>query len=131
MNIGLIAHDTKKELMINFCIAYKNILSGHNLFATGSTGQLLRDNVELDVYMFLPGHLGGGRQMCSQVECNQMDAVIYLRDPVHVVGNEIDAEKLFRACDLNNIPLATNLASAELLVLAIGRGDLDWRNAYK
>ena len=131
MNIGLIAHDTKKELMINFCIAYRNILSKHQLFATGSTGQLLREIVELDVYCFLPGHLGGGRQMCSQIECNQMDAVIYLRDPVNILGNEIDTKKLFQVCDLNNIPLATNLASAELLVMAISRGDLDWREAYK
>jgi len=65
VNIGLVAHDSKKELMVNFCIAYKNMLARHTLFATGTTGQQIIDNVDLDVYKFLPGHLGGDRQMCA------------------------------------------------------------------
>ena len=131
MNIGLIAHDSKKELMVNFCIAYKNILIKHNLYATGTTGQQIEDNVDLKVYTFLPGHLGGDRQMCAQIECNQIDALIFLRNPAHPSERDVDFERLVQLCDLNNIPVATNLATAELLVIAIDRGDLDWRNLYK
>ena len=131
MNIGLVAHDSKKELMVNFCIAYKNILAKHNLFATGTTGQQIEDNVDLDVYTFLPGHLGGDRQMCAQIECNQMDALIFLRNPVHPSDRDVEFNRLVQLCDANNIPVATNLASAEILIIAIDRGDLNWRELYK
>ncbi|MBQ9814392.1 MAG: methylglyoxal synthase [Lachnospiraceae bacterium] len=131
MNIGLVAHDSKKELMQNFCIAYKNILAKHELFATGTTGKLIEDATDLSIHKLLPGHLGGGRQMSVQIECNQIDAVIYLRDPVKPSGHEMDYARVYQLCDINNIPLATNLATAEILIMAINRGDLDWRNAYK
>ena len=131
MNIGLIAHDSKKELMENFCIAYKNILKKHNLFATGTTGKHIIDQTGLDVSCFLPGHLGGDSQLCAQVECNQMDAVIYLKDPYERLLGETDFTKLVQLCDAMNIPIATNLATAEILIIAIDRGDLDWRNLYK
>lgn len=131
MNIGLIAHDSKKELMQNFCIAYKGILAKHNLFATGTTGRLIEDVTNLVIHKFLPGHLGGGRQMSAQIECNQIDAVIFLRDPVKQRQNELDYARVYDLCDMHNIPLATNVASAEILIMAIERGDLDWRNAYK
>ena len=131
MNIGLIAHDSKKELMQNFCIAYKRILARHDLFATGTTGVLIEDVTNLTVHKYLAGHLGGGRQMSAQIECNEIDAVIFLRDPVKQKVNELDYTRVCDLCDLHNIPLATNLASAELLIMAIDRGDLDWRNAYK
>ena len=131
MNIGLIAHDSKKELLINFCIAYKNILSKHNLFATGTTGRRVRDDAELEVYRFLPGNLGGDRQMCAQIECNQIDAMIFLRNPQKPSATDSDFSRIVQLCDENNIPVATNLATAELLIMAIERGDLEWRNIYK
>ena len=131
MNIGLVAHDSKKELMQNFCIAYKNILGKHELFATGSTGKLIEDATNLNIHKLLPGHLGGGRQMSVQIECNQIDAMIYLRDPVKPNSHEMDYTRVYQLCDINNIPLATNVATAEILIMAINRGDLNWRNAYK
>lgn len=131
MNIGLIAHNSKKELMQNFCIAYKGILSKHELFATGTTGELVEDATGLNVHKFLAGHLGGGRQMSAQIECNEIDAVIFLRDPVKQKTNELDYTRVYDLCDIHNIPLATNLATAELLIMSIARGDLDWRSAYK
>ncbi|MGI6071969.1 MAG: methylglyoxal synthase [Lachnospiraceae bacterium] len=130
MNIGLIAHNSKKELMINFCIAYKSILTKHTLYATGTTGHQLRDIVGLNVYCFLPGHLGGDRQMGAQIECNQIDAMIFLRDPLRQAEKDADFSLIIRLCDSNNIPVATNLASAELLIIAVNRGDLEWRNLY-
>ncbi len=131
LNIGLVAHDSKKELMQNFCIAYKRILAKHELFATGTTGGLIEDATGLPVHKFLAGHLGGGRQMSAQIECNQIDAVIFLRDAVHKSKSELDYTRVYDLCDIHNIPLATNLASAEILIISIDRGDLDWRNAYK
>ena len=131
MNIGLMANDTKKELIINFCIAYKNILSRHNLYATGTTGQMLEDGVGLKIVKFLPGHLGGGRQMGAQIELNQIDAVIFLRDSHGSADDQADFMRIAMACDMNNIPIATNLAMAEILILGIDRGNLDWRNLYK
>ena len=116
MNVGLIAHDSKKKLMQNFCIAYKGILSKHNLYATGTTGKLIEEVTNLNIHKFLPGHLGGEQQMGAQIENNDMDLVIFLRDPL---------------CDIHNVPLATNLATAELLVKALDRGDLEWREMYK
>ena len=98
MNIGLIAHDAKKKLMQNFCIA---------------------------------GHLGGEQQLGSQIENNDIDMVIFLRDPLHPKNHEPDINNIFTLCDTHNIPLATNLATAELLILALDRGDLDWREFYK
>ena len=131
MNIGLVAHDSKKELMVNFCIAYKNILSRHDLCATGTTGQQIEDNVDLNVYKFLPGYLGGDSQMAAQIECNQLDALIFLRDPLTPSARDVGFDMLVQLCDENNIPVATNVATAELLIIAIDRGDLDWRNLYK
>jgi len=117
--------------MQNFCIAYKNILSRHELFATGSTGMAIEDVVNLHVNKFLSGDLGGEHQMASMVEANEIDAVFFFREPGSVQGFDTSFTKVYQACDTHNIPLATNLATAELLVLAIDNGDLDWRNAYK
>ncbi|MBQ9030334.1 MAG: methylglyoxal synthase [Parasporobacterium sp.] len=131
MNIGLISHDSKKELMQNFCIAYKNILSKHNLFATGNTGRLIEDVTNLNLRKFIPGQLGGSRQMCAQIEVNEIDAVIFLRDPLDEGEGNQDYLQINRLCDLNSIPIATNIAAAEILILAIDRGDLNWRNLYR
>ena len=104
MNIGLIAHDGKKKLMQNFCIAYRGILNKHELFATATTGRLIEEVTNLTIHKYLAGPLGGEQQMASQIEHNLIDM---------------------------DIPLATNLATAELLVKALERGDLEWREMYR
>ena len=131
MNIGLMAHDSKKELMQNFCIAYKGILSRHSLYATGNTGMMIEDVTNLSIHKLLPGQLGGGRQMGIQIECNEMDAVIFFRDPSLTQNDDADYDRINCLCDLSNIPVATNIATAEILILAIDRGDLSWRDLYK
>lgn len=131
MNIGLIAHDAKKKLMQNFCIAYRGILNKHELYATGTTGRLIEEVTNLTVHKYIAGHLGGEQQLGSQIENNDIDMVIFLRDPLHPKNQEPDINNIFTLCDTHNIPLATNLATAELLILALDRGDLDWREFYK
>ncbi len=125
MNIGLIAHDAKKKLMQNFCIAYRGILSKNELYATGTTGRLIEEVTNLNVHKYIAGHLGGEQQLGSQIENNDIDMVIFLRDPLHPKAHEPDIN------NMHNIPLATNLATAELLIKALDRGDLDWREFYK
>lgn len=131
MNIGMIAHDAKKKLMQNLCIAYRGILSKHTLYATGTTGRLIEEVTNLTVHKYLAGHLGGTQQMGTQIEHNQIDMVIFLRDPLSPKSHEPDFNNIFQLCDKYNIPLATNLATAELLIKALERGDLDWRELYK
>ena len=131
MNIALIAHDAKKKLMQNFCIAYRGILSKHELYATGTTGRLIEEVANLNVHKYLAGALGGAQQMCAQIENNELDLIIFLREPVSPRSHEPDVNNVVRLCDMHNIPLATNLATAELLVRALDRGDLDWREMYK
>ena len=131
MNIGLIAHDSKKILMQNFCIAYRGILSKHELYATGTTGRLVEEVTNLNVHKYLAGHLGGQQQLAAQIEHNEMDMMIYLRDPLTPKSHEPDVNDVVRLCDIYNIPLATNLATAELLVKALDRGDLEWREIYR
>ena len=131
MNVGMIAHDAKKKLMQNFCIAYRGILSKHNLYATGTTGRLIEEVTNLSVHKYLAGHLGGEQQLGSQIEHNQMDIMIFLRDPLTAKSHEPDFNNIFQLCDKHNIPLATNLATAELLIKALERGDLDWRDLFK
>jgi len=131
MNIALIAHDNKKKLMENLCIAYRHILTKHTLFATGTTGRLVEEAANLTVHKYLAGHLGGEQQLGSQVANNDIDMVIFLRDPVSPKNYEPNINSILRLCDLHNIPLASNLATAEILLLALDRGDLDWRNVVK
>ncbi len=131
MNIALIAHDAKKKLMQNFCIAYRGTLSKHEIYATGTTGRLIEEVTNLTIHKFLAGHLGGEQQVGVQIEHNQIDMVIFLRDPLNPKSHEVDANNLLRLCDMHNIPTATNLASAELLIKCLERGDLEWREVYK
>ena len=128
MNVGLIAHDSKNKLMQNFCIAYPGILSKHELYATGTTGLLIEEVTNLRIHKFLPGETGGARQLASQIEQGNLDMVIFLRDPLHVKAQEPEVNSIVRLCDSYNIPIATNLATAELLIKALERGDLEWRN---
>ena len=131
MNIALLAHDNRKKLMQNFCIAYRGILSKNNLYATGTTGRLIEEVTNLSIHKFLAGHLGGEQQIGAQIETNSIDLVIFLRDPLSPKSHEADPNNIFRLCDIHNIPLATNLASAELLIKSLDRGDLEWREMYK
>ena len=127
MNIALIAHDKKKEDMINFAVAYKDILKKHHLCATGTTGKLIADETGLDIHRFLSGPLGGDQQIGARVAYNKIDLVIFLRDPLTAQPHEPDISALLRLCDVHNIPLATNLASGEALLMASEQGFLDWR----
>ena len=131
MNIGLVAHDAKKILMQNFCIAYRGILSKNTLYATDTTGRLIEEVTNLNVHRYLAGHLGGIQQMAAQIENNGIDLMIFLRDPMKPKKFEPDIKDIFRLCDTHNIPLATNLATAELLIKSLDRGDLEWREMYK
>ena len=131
MNVGLVAHDSKKKLMQNFCIAYRGILNKHELYATGTTGRLIEEVANLNIHKYLAGHLGGMQQMAAQIEHNEMDLVIFLRDPFTPKTHEPDVNNVIRLCDSYNIPLASNLATAERLIKALDRGDLEWREAYK
>jgi len=127
MNISLIAHDRKKNDMVDFAIAYEHVLSHHRLFATGTTGQRIMDNTKLQVHRFLSGPLGGDQQIGAMIAQNEMDLIIFLRDPLMAQPHEPDIIALLRLCDVHNIPLATNLGTAEVLIKAIERGDFGWR----
>ena len=131
MNIGLIAHDSKKKLMQNFCIAYRGILCKNSLFATGTTARLIEEVANLSVHKYLAGHLGGAQQLSAQIEQNDIDLVIFLRDPMTPKSHEPDVNNVVKLCDKHNIPLATNLATAELLIKSLDRGDLEWREMYR
>ena len=127
MNIALIAHDAKKELMVQFCIAYCGILSRHNICATGTTGKLVADATGLNITKFLSGSQGGGEQIASRIGCNEIDMVLFFRDPLTAKPSEPNDMTLLRLCDVQNIPVATNIATGEVLIHGLNRGDLDWR----
>ena len=126
MNIALIAHDAKKELMVQFCIAYCGILSRHNICATGTTGKLVADATGLNITKFLSGSQGGGEQIASRIGCNEIDMVLFFRDPLTAKPSEPNDMTLLRLCDVHNIPVATNIATGEVLIHGLNRGDLDW-----
>ena len=133
MNIALIAHDAKKEMMIQLCIAYKRILGEHNLYATAKTGKLVADATGLDIVKFLSGDQGGDQQIAAKISWNEIDMVLYFKDPNHPTRqeNEQHDNNIIRLCDLNNIAIATNMATAEVLIHGLERGDLDWREIVR
>ena len=128
MEIAIIADDNKKELMAQFCIAYCGILSRHNIYATGTTGKMVAEATGLEITRFLCGYQGGDEQIASRIACNEIDLLLLFRDPLTAKPNEPNEANLLRLCDVHNIPVATNLATAEALVHALERGDLDWRD---
>ena len=128
MTIALVAHDTKKELMIQFCIAYCQILSHHHLIATSTTGRLVAEATGLNIQRFLPGGHGGDQQIISRIACDEVDMLLFFRDPISAKPTEPNEMNLLRICDVHNIPVATNIATAEALIHALERGDLDWRD---
>ncbi len=127
MNIALIAHDSKKELMVQFCIAYCGILSKHTLCATGTTGKMVGEATGLRIQRYLSGSQGGGEQIAARISCNEIDILLFFRDPISAKPSEPKDRDLLRLCDVHNIPIATNIATAEALIHALERGDLDWR----
>ena len=128
MNIALIAHDAKKELMVQFCIAYCGILSRHNLCATGTTGKMVAEATGLQITRYLSGVQGGDQQIAARISCDEIDLLLYFRDPLTVKEHEPNENDTFRLCDMRNVPVATNIATAEVLIHGLERGDLDWRN---
>lgn len=131
MNIALIAHDKKKQDMVQFVIAYREILSKHQLFATGTTGKKIKEATGLSVHRFQSGPLGGDQEIGSMIAKNEMDIVIFFRDPLTAQPHEPDISALMRLCDVYNIPLATNMGTAEVLIRGLERGDINWRSVLR
>ena len=127
MNIALIAHDSKKELMVQFCIAYCGILSRYSICATGTTGKLVSEATGLHIQRFLSGSQGGDQQLASSISCNEIDLLLFFRDPLSAKEHEPNDINILRLCDVHNIPVATNIATGEALIHSLERGDLDWR----
>ena len=131
MNIAITAHDAKKELMVQFCIAYCGILSRHTLCGTGTTGKMVSEATGLKIQQFLSGPQGGDQQIAARIACNEIDLLLFFRDPLTPKPNEPNDMNLLRICDMHNIPGATNIATAEVLIHGLERGDLDWREIVR
>lgn len=127
MNIALMAHDRKKELMVQFCIAYCGILAGHMLCATNTTGRLVTEATGLPITLYLSGNQGGDQQIGARIAYNELDLVLFFCDPSmpEASGN---VNEITRLCDQYNVPFASNVATAEVLIQGLKRGDLDWRD---
>lgn len=131
MNIALIAHDKKKDDIVKLATAYKDVLAKHRLFATGTTGGRIIDATGLDIHRFKSGPLGGDQQIGAYISDNKIDMVCFIRDPLTPQAHEPDISALLRLCDVYEIPLATNMSSAEMLLRGLDGGFLDWRNVAK
>ena len=127
LNIALLANDGKKELMVQFCIAYCGILAGHDLCATKTTGKLISDATGLPLTLCLPANQGGSQQIGARITYNEIDLVLYFCDPDDEDGQR-RVNAIARLCDRYTIPFASNAATAEVLIQGLRRGDLDWRN---
>ena len=127
MKIALIAHDRKKDNLVQFAIAYRDILNEHTLFATGTTGQRVIEATGLAVTRFCSGPLGGDQQIGAMIANNDMDMVIFFRDPLTAQPHEPDVSALIRLCDVYQVPLATNMGMAEILLKGLQEGFVDWR----
>ncbi|MBS3994754.1 MAG: methylglyoxal synthase [Alkaliphilus sp.] len=131
MNIALIAHDKKKELIVQFALAYRDTLAKYNLVATGTTGKLIQEATGLNIRKVKSGPLGGDQQIGAEVAVDKIDLIIFFRDPLTAQPHEPDILALLRLCDVYRIPLATNIATAEILLRAMERGEFNWRNVNK
>lgn len=127
MKIALIAHDEKKDEMVNFAIAYEPIFSNHTLYATGTTGKRIMAETNLPIERLMSGPLGGDQQIGAMIATGEMDLIIFFRDPLTAQPHEPDVSALLRLCDVYGIPLATNIATAELLIRAVEKGYFSWR----
>ena len=132
MNIAFLAHDKKKELMVQFCTAYKSVLSKHNLFATATTGRLIADHTGLPITLLLSHKQGGHQQINARIAYNEIDLVLLFTDPNNTdPWDDNQMIETIRHCDKHNVPIATNLGSAEMFIMGLQRGDLDWREMYR
>lgn len=132
MNITLMAHDKKKELMVQFCTAYKSVLSKHNLSATATTGRLVAEATGLPVTLYLSHNQGGHQQVDARIAYNEIDLVLLFTDPNNSdPWEDQQIVQTLHLCDAHNVPMATNLATAEMLILGLQRGDLDWREMIR
>lgn len=132
MNITLMAHDKKKELMVQFCTAYKSVLSKHNLSATATTGRLVAETTGLPVTLYLSHNQGGHQQVDARIAYNEIDLVLLFTDPNNSdPWEDQQVVQTLHLCDAHNVPMATNLATAEMLILGLQRGDLDWREMIR
>ena len=131
MNIALIAHDKKKELIIQFCTAYKSVLEKHSLCGTATTAKLVSESTGLSVRPFLSGAQGGVQQIAARIAYNEIDMMLFFRDPGGARPHEPDVSTVLNLCDSHNIPVATNIATAEVLILGLARGDMDWRDIVR
>ncbi|MCY7452527.1 methylglyoxal synthase [Bacillus altitudinis] len=131
MNIALIAHDKKKSDMIQFAIAYRDLLADHTLYATGTTGLRVKEATGLPIHRFQSGPLGGDQQIGAMIADNAMDLVLFFRDPLTAQPHEPDVSALIRLCDVYTIPLATNMGTAEILVRNLNKGTFDFRDVAK
>ena len=132
MNITLMAHDKKKELMVQFCTAYKSVLSKHNLSATATTGRLVAEATGLTVTLYLSHNQGGHQQVDARIAYNEIDLVLLFTDPNNSdPWEDQQVVQTLHLCDAHNVPMATNLATAEMLILGLQRGDLDWREMIR
>lgn len=127
LNIAFIAHDRKKDEIVNFVTAYEKVFVDHQLYSTGTTGLRIMEQTNLNIHRFQSGPLGGDQQIGALVAENEMDLIIFLRDPLMAQPHEPDIIALLRLCDVQGIPVATNIATAEILVKALERGDFAWR----
>jgi methylglyoxal synthase len=131
VRIALIAHDRKKEEIVQLAMAYESILREHELYATGTTGLRIMEATSLQVTRFLSGPLGGDQQIGAMIARNEMDLIIFLRDPLTAQPHEPDIIALLRLCDVHKIPFATNMGTAEVLLKALERGELRWREVVR
>ena len=131
MNIAFLAHDKKKELMVQFCTAYKSVLSKHNLFATATPGRWIADHTGLPITLLLSHKQGGHQQINARIAYNEIDLVLLFTDPNNTdPWDDNQMIETIRHCDKHNVPIATNLGSAEMFIMGLQRGDLDWREMY-
>lgn len=128
MHVALIAHDNKKDSLVNFVVAYEDIFKQHTLYATGTTGSRIMAATSLSIVRVQSGPLGGDQQIGARIAEDKMDLVIFIRDPLTAQPHDPDIAALLRLCDVHNVPVATNLATAEAIIRAMDHGDLNWRH---
>ncbi len=131
LKVALIAHDKKKQDMVNFCVAYEPILVNHELYGTGTTGSRIMEATKLQVTRFKSGPLGGDQQIGALVAEDEFDLILFFRDPLTAQPHEPDVTALIRLCDVKAVPLATNIGTAEVLIKGLERGDFEFRSVQK
>ena len=128
LTVALVAHDARKSELLDWVRYNADLLAKHQLYATGTTGKLVSEATGLHIQRYLSGAQGGDQQIAARIACNEIDLLLFFRDPLTMKPGEPDEAGLLRLCDVHNIPVATNIATGEALIHALDHGDLDWRN---